>query len=55
MDPKYWLMKSEPNEFSTADLQRRPRQTEPWDGAGIAMMRVQRNRLRQAFEWPRCL
>ena len=28
----YWLMKSEPGEFSIDDLAARPRQTEPWDG-----------------------
>lgn len=28
----YWLMKSEPNEFSIDDLKRRPDKTEPWDG-----------------------
>ena len=28
----YWLMKSEPNEFSIDDLKLRPKQTEPWDG-----------------------
>ena len=28
----YWLMKSEPEEFSFEDLQQRPEQTEPWDG-----------------------
>lgn len=28
----YWLMKSEPGNFSLDDLQRRPAQTEPWDG-----------------------
>ncbi len=28
----YWLMKSEPEEFSFTDLQQRPEQTEPWDG-----------------------
>lgn len=28
----YWLMKSEPNEFSIDDLKARPEQTEPWDG-----------------------
>jgi predicted RNA-binding protein with PUA-like domain len=27
-----WLMKSEPGEFSIDDLERRPNQTEPWDG-----------------------
>lgn len=29
---KYWLMKSEPSEFSIDDLKNRPRKTEPWDG-----------------------
>lgn len=29
---KYWLMKSDPDEFSIDDLQRRPNRTEPWDG-----------------------
>ncbi|MFO7830577.1 MAG: EVE domain-containing protein [Desulfuromonadaceae bacterium] len=29
---RYWLMKSEPGEFSIDDLQQRPDQTEPWDG-----------------------
>ncbi len=28
----YWLMKSEPDEFSLDDLQHRPEQTEAWDG-----------------------
>ena len=28
----YWLMKSEPNEFSIDDLNTRPKKTEPWDG-----------------------
>lgn len=28
----YWLMKSEPSEFSYDDLMARPGQTEPWDG-----------------------
>jgi predicted RNA-binding protein with PUA-like domain len=28
----YWLMKSEPNEFSIDDLQAMPDQTEHWDG-----------------------
>lgn len=28
----YWLMKSEPNEFSIDDLRQRPDQTEHWDG-----------------------
>lgn len=29
---KYWLMKSEPGEFSIDDLKNRPGKTEPWDG-----------------------
>jgi predicted RNA-binding protein with PUA-like domain len=28
----YWLMKSEPEEFSIDDLYRRPQRTEHWDG-----------------------
>jgi len=28
----YWLMKSEPGEFSIDDLKNRPNRTEPWDG-----------------------
>lgn len=28
----YWLMKSEPSSFSIDDLEKRPQQTEPWDG-----------------------
>jgi len=28
----YWLMKSEPGEFSIDDLKNRPGKTEPWDG-----------------------
>jgi predicted RNA-binding protein with PUA-like domain len=28
----YWLMKSEPEEFSMRDLEQRPGQREPWDG-----------------------
>lgn len=28
----YWLMKSEPDVFSFDDLQKRPKQTEPWNG-----------------------
>lgn len=28
----YWLMKSEPGEFSIDDLKNRPGRTEPWDG-----------------------
>ncbi|MCB1874387.1 MAG: EVE domain-containing protein [Chromatiales bacterium] len=28
----FWLMKSEPEEFSIDDLRQRPRKTEPWDG-----------------------
>jgi predicted RNA-binding protein with PUA-like domain len=30
--PNYWLMKSEPDVFSIEDLERRPKQTEPWNG-----------------------
>ena len=29
---KYWLMKSEPESFSVADLKSRPKKTEHWDG-----------------------
>jgi predicted RNA-binding protein with PUA-like domain len=29
---KYWLMKSEPEEFGIDDLEKRPEQTEHWDG-----------------------
>jgi predicted RNA-binding protein with PUA-like domain len=29
---RYWLMKSEPAEFSIDDLRDRPNSTEPWDG-----------------------
>ena len=29
---KYWLMKSEPEEFSIDDLKSRPGKREPWDG-----------------------
>ena len=29
---KYWLMKSEPEEFGIGDLKNRPNRTEPWDG-----------------------
>lgn len=32
MARKYWLFKSEPDEFSIDDLAARPRQTESWDG-----------------------
>ncbi len=28
----YWLMKSEPSEFSIDDLKKRPKQKEAWDG-----------------------
>ena len=30
--PSYWLMKSEPDEFSIDDLARAPRKTTPWFG-----------------------
>jgi len=29
---QYWLMKSEPNEFSIDDLMQRQKRIEPWDG-----------------------
>ena len=29
---QYWLMKTEPSEFSIEDLKRAPQQTAPWDG-----------------------
>ena len=29
---KYWLMKSEPEDFSIQDLERRPEKMEPWTG-----------------------
>jgi len=29
---KYWLMKSEPDEFSISDLKNRPGKMEPWNG-----------------------
>jgi len=32
MTQNYWLMKSEPDEFSIDDLKKRPDQTEGWDG-----------------------
>ena len=32
MANQYWLMKSEPNEFSIDDLKKRPDRTESWDG-----------------------
>ncbi|HXZ50230.1 MAG TPA: EVE domain-containing protein [Usitatibacter sp.] len=31
-EPAYWLMKSEPDEFSIDDLVRAPRRTTPWFG-----------------------
>jgi predicted RNA-binding protein with PUA-like domain len=30
---RHWLLKSEPDVFSFEDLKRRPRRTEPWNGA----------------------
>jgi predicted RNA-binding protein with PUA-like domain len=30
--PNYWLMKSEPDEFSFEDLQKAPKKTTPWFG-----------------------
>lgn len=32
MAQRYWLMKTDPDEFSIDDLKKRPNQTEPWDG-----------------------
>ena len=32
MTVNYWLMKSEPSEFSITDLKNSPNQTEHWDG-----------------------
>jgi predicted RNA-binding protein with PUA-like domain len=32
MTVNYWLMKSEPSEFSITDLKNKPGQTEHWDG-----------------------
>lgn len=29
---RYWLLKSEPDTFSLADLKKRPHHTEPWNG-----------------------
>jgi predicted RNA-binding protein with PUA-like domain len=29
---RHWLLKSEPDVFSFADLKQRPKQTEPWNG-----------------------
>ena len=50
---QYWLMKSEPDEFSIDDLEHRPGQTEPWDGVrnyqARNMMRDQMRRGDQVF------
>ncbi len=43
----YWLMKSEPDEFSIDDLKTRPHQIEPW--GGIRNYQV-RNMLRDDFK-----
>ena len=32
MTKRYWVMKTEPSEFSIDDLKARPKQTERWDG-----------------------
>jgi len=49
----YWLMKSEPNEFSIDDLAGRAERTEPWDGVrnyqARNMMRDQMRRGDQVF------
>lgn len=43
----YWLMKSEPNEFSIDDLEQRPGQREPWDGVRNYQARnMMRDRMR---------
>ncbi|MCH9671134.1 MAG: EVE domain-containing protein [Gammaproteobacteria bacterium] len=50
---RYWLMKSEPNEFSIDDLRNRPKKTEPWDGVrnyqARNMMRDEMKRGDKAF------
>jgi predicted RNA-binding protein with PUA-like domain len=44
----YWLMKSEPSEFSIDDLASRPDQTEPWDGVRNYQARnMMRNEMRR--------
>ena len=49
----YWLMKSEPGEFSIDDLAARPSKSEPWDGVrnyqARNMMRDEMKRGDQAF------
>lgn len=49
----YWLMKSEPGEFSIDDLKQRPKKTEPWDGVrnyqARNMMRDEMRKGDQAF------
>jgi predicted RNA-binding protein with PUA-like domain len=32
MSPRFWLVTTEPQEFSLEDLRRRPQATAPWDG-----------------------
>ncbi len=44
---RYWLLKSEPTEFSIDDLRMRPDQTEPWDGVRNYQAR---NFLRDSFQ-----
>lgn len=47
MDLRYWLMKSEPSEFSIDDLASRPDQTEHWDGVRNYQVRnLMRDRMR---------
>ncbi len=41
---QHWLLKSEPDVFSFADLKKRPRKTEPWNGVRNYQAR---NHLRQ--------
>lgn len=49
----YWLLKSEPGEFSIDDLRQRPRGTEPWSGVrnyqARNMLREQMQRGDQVF------
>lgn len=44
---QYWLLKSEPTCFSIDDLQKRPKQTEHWDGVRNYQVR---NMLRDQFK-----
>ena len=46
--PSYYLLKSEPDEFSIRDLASRPDQTEPWDGVRSHQARNIMQRMRVA-------